>query len=161
MFVFTAKLNRKKAVLITAGLAVVLALIVLAVHAASSGKRTGTDPSESGINGTEDIVAYLAAFGWKVDPEPIETQSIVIPRRFSGVYADYVRLQKEQGYPIEDYAGIQAARHSFRVTNYPTGEKDIVADVVLFGRQIIAGDIQSTASDGFMRALKSPASPSV
>ncbi|MCR4771050.1 MAG: DUF4830 domain-containing protein [Oscillospiraceae bacterium] len=155
MFVFTAKLNRKKAVLITAGLAVVLALIVIAVHAASGGKKADMHPSESGIRGVEDIVAYLASLGWQVESEPIETQSIVIPRRFNGVYADYIKLQKEQGYPIENYAGMQAVRYSFRVTNYPTGEKDIVADVVLFGQEIIAGDVQSTASDGFMRPLRS------
>ena len=155
MFVFTAKLNRKKAVLITAGLAVVLALIVIAVHAATGGKKADMHPSESGIRGVEDIVAYLASLGWQVESEPIETQSIVIPRRFNGVYADYIKLQKEQGYPIENYAGMQAVRYSFRVTNYPTGEKDIVADVVLFGQEIIAGDVQSTASDGFMRPLRS------
>ena len=155
MFVFTAKLNRKKAVLIIAGLAVVLALIVIAVHAASGGKKADMHPSESGIRGVEDIVAYLASLGWQVESEPIETQSIVIPRRFNGVYADYIKLQKEQGYPIENYAGMQAVRYSFRVTNYPTGEKDIVADVVLFGQEIIAGDVQSTASDGFMRPLRS------
>ena len=139
---------------LTLTVAVVLALIVLAVHAASGGKKTDLHPSESGINGAQDIAAYLAALGWQVEPEPIETQSIVIPRQFNGVYADYIKLQKEQGYPIENYAGMQAVRYSFRVTNYPTGEKDIVADVVLFGSEIIAGDIQSTASDGFMRALK-------
>lgn len=153
MFVFTAKLNKKRAVLIIVCLALILTLTVIAVNA-SGAKKSGKRISESGIRGTDDIVAYLASLGWQVDPAPIETRTIVIPRQFKGVYADYIKLQKEQGYTIENYAGMQAVRYSFRVTNYPTGEEDIVADVVLFGQEIIAGDIQSTALDGFMRGLK-------
>ena len=29
---------------------------------------------------------------------PVETQEIVIPREFTGVYEDYVKLQNEQGF---------------------------------------------------------------
>ena len=45
--------------------------------------------------------------------------------------------------------------------NYPTGEKEIVADLVVSGQSIIAGDIQSTALDGFMTGLRPTASPGI
>lgn len=153
MFVFTAKLNKKKAVIAMVALALLLILTIILVN---SGGKSGSKSyiSESGIKTTDDVVSYLASLGWQVDPVPIETQEIVIPRQFNGVYREYVELQKAQGYTIADYGGMKATRHSFRVTNYPSGESDIVADVVVYGQQIIAGDIQSTAIDGFMRGLK-------
>ncbi len=36
----------------------------------------------------------------------------------------------------------------------PSGEENIVADLVVCGQTVIAGDIQSTAMDGFMTGLK-------
>jgi hypothetical protein len=40
---------------------------------------------------------------------------------------------------------MDAVRYTFRVLNYPSGEDNIVADVVVHGNTVIAGDIQSTA----------------
>ena len=49
---------------------------------------------------------------------------------------------------------MEARRYSFRVLNHPSGEENIVADLVVCGQTVIAGDIQSTAMDGFMTGLK-------
>ena len=163
MFVFTAKLNRRKAVLFLIAFALVLAAIILAVSL-RGGKENGRPartPAPTLVRTAGDAAAYLAALGWEVDPEPLEVREIVIPRSFSGVYADYVALQKQQGFPIEQYGGMDAVRYTFRVRNYPTGEKEIVADLVVSGQAIIAGDIQSTALDGFMTGLKPAASPGI
>ena len=77
----------------------------------------------------------------------------------SGVYADYAALQKKQGFPIEQYGGMDAVRYTFKVKNYPSNEKEVVADLVVSGQSVIAGDIQSTALDGFMTELKTFPSP--
>ena len=163
MFVFTAKLNRKKAVLFLIVFALILAAVILAVSFRGTGglPRSQHTPSPAVIRTAGDAAAYLAALGWEVDPEPVEVREIVIPRSFSGVYADYVALQKKQGFPIEQYGGMDAVRYTFKVKNYPTGEKEIVADLLVSGQAVIAGDIQSTALDGFMTGLKPSASPAI
>ena len=163
MFVFTAKLNRRKAVLFLIVFALILAAIIMAVSLRGTGgtPRSDRTPAPILVRTAGDAAAYLAALGWEVEPEPVEVREIVIPRSFSGVYADYVALQKKQGFPIEQYGGRDAVRYTFRVKNYPTGEKEIVADLVVSGQTVIAGDIQSTALDGFMTGLKPSASPGI
>ncbi len=162
MFVFTAKLNRKKAILAVIALALVLAaLILLAGLRGRNRTEKHGEGASMGVSDAAGAVRYLNSLGWEVDPEPLEVRELVIPRQFSGVYADYVQLQKKQGFPIEQYGGMDAVRYTFRVRNYPTGESEVVADLVVSGQTVIAGDIQSTALDGFMVGLKPTASPGI
>ena len=157
MFVFTAKLNRKKAVIFVIAFALLLVAIILAVSLRGVRRESRADTTAKpplAIRSEADAAAYLEALGWQVEPTPLEVQDIVIPREFRGVYADYVALQNQQGFPIEQYGGMDARRYTFRVLNYPTGEQEIVADLVVCGQAVIAGDIQSTALDGFMTGLK-------
>jgi len=153
MFILTAKINRKKVLTLIASVLVIVLALVLILVAIRAGAQAST--GQGSIKTNEDRVAYLNSLGWVVDEEPIETQEVVIPREFTGVYADYLNLQKKQGYPLEDYGGMAAVRYSYSVLNYRSGEKNIVADIIVFGQSVIAGDIQSTAIDGFMTALKS------
>ena len=155
MFVFTAKLNRKKMVFFVIALAVVLAAVILLVSLRSRHKPTqeGSDAPLS-VTDAAGAAAYLLSLGWQVEPQPLETKELVIPRSFTGVYADYAALQTAQGYPLTEYGGMKATRYTFRVCNYPSGEENIVADLVVCNGAVIAGDIQCTASDGFMVGLK-------
>lgn len=155
MFIFTAKLNKRKLVALILFLALALCAIILAVSL--RGLRSGGEREPvvaNTVRDSSDAARYLQALGWEVDPSPLEVKSIVIPRSFTGVYADYAALQKAQGYPLEEYGGKEAVRYSFRVNNYPTGESGIVADLVVCGQTVIGGDIQSTALDGFMTGLR-------
>ncbi len=155
MFVFTAKLNRKSAVAAVAALALVLIAVILLVGLRSiGGAEKEKTPAASGIADAAGAARYLASLGWQVEPQPLEVKELVIPRNFSGVYADYAALQARQGYPLAEYGGMEARRYSFRVLNHPSGEENIVADLVVCGQTVIAGDIQSTALDGFMTGLK-------
>ena len=155
MFVFTAKLNRKKAVVFVIALAVLLAAVILllSLRGRHSAPQEGVTAPLTVSNAT-DAAAYLSSLGWQTDPQPLETKELVIPRSFTGVYADYAALQTAQGYPIAEYGGMKATRYTFRVRNYPSGEENIVADLVVCNGTVIAGDIQCTASDGFMVGLK-------
>lgn len=155
MFVFTAKLNRKKAIVAVIILALLLAAAIILVSlrfkkAGGENRRTGTQ----GIANAADAVRYLNDLGWQVDAEPLEVKHLVIPRAFTGVYADYAALQSRQGFPIAEYGGMEAVRYTFRVRNHPSGGEDVVADLVVCGQTVIAGDVQSTALDGFMTGLK-------
>ena len=155
MFVFTAKLNRKSAVAAVAALALVLIAVILLVSLRSIGGSSAPKTQETGgITDAAGAARYLASLGWEVEPQPLEVKALVIPRSFSGAYADYASLQAKQGYPLAEYGGMEAKRYSFRVLNHPSGEENIVADLVVCGQTVIAGDIQSTALDGFMTGLK-------
>ena len=155
MFVFTAKLKRKSAVAAVVALALVLIAVILLVSLHSIGKgSTPKTPETGGITDAAGAARYLTGLGWEVDPQPLEIKDLVIPRSFSGVYADYAALQTKQGYPLAEYGGMEAKRYSFRVRNHPSGDENIVADLVVCGQTVIAGDIQSTALDGFMTGLK-------
>ncbi|MBR4655853.1 MAG: DUF4830 domain-containing protein [Oscillospiraceae bacterium] len=155
MFVFTAKLNRKSAVAAVAVLALALIAVILLVSLHGIGGKS--KPEKAGVGSiadAADAARYLAGLGWEVEPQPLEIRELVIPRSFSGVFADYAALQARQGYPLAEYGGMEAKRYSFRVLNHPSGEESIVADLVVCGQTVIAGDIQSTALDGFMTGLK-------
>jgi hypothetical protein len=152
MFVYTAKLNKRKALLSVIIAALVLALIIILVSVLRDGNNTAA--SEIVIKDSKDVVLYLSSMGWETEKEPLEVKEIVIPREFTGVYADYIELQRSQGYTIDQYGGLEATRYTFRVLNYPTNKKDIVADVIVHGTTVIAGDIQSTSINGFMTGLK-------
>ncbi len=147
MFVMTAKLNKKKltAILLALVLAIVAIVVAIGAIGGSSGGR---------ICSSEDAAAYLESLGWQVSKTPLEVQEIVIPRQFTGVYESYIQLQRKQGFKLEEYGGMSATRYSFSVLNYPGGEDNIVADIVVYGSDIIAGDVQSTAIDGFMEGLR-------
>ena len=154
MFVFTAKLNRKSAVAVVAALALLLIAVILLVSLRSIGGSGKAAQEPAGIADAEDAARYLAGLGWQVESQPLEIRELVIPRSFTGVYADYAALQAKQGYPLSEYGGMEARRYSFRVLNHPSGAETVVADLVVCGQTVIAGDIQSTALDGFMTGLK-------
>ena len=154
MFVFTAKLNRKSAVAAVVVLALLLIAVILLVSLRSIGGNGKPASEKTGVADAADAARYLSGLGWQVETQPLEIRELVIPRSFSGVYADYAALQAKQGYPLAEYGGMEARRYSFKVLNHPSGADSIVADLVVCGQTVIAGDIQSTASDGFMTGLK-------
>ena len=96
MFVFTAKLNRKSAVAAVVVLALLLIAVILLVSLRSIGGGKPA-PEKTGITDASDAARYLAGLGWQVEPQPLEIRELVIPRSFSGVYADYAALQTKQG----------------------------------------------------------------
>jgi hypothetical protein len=165
MFIFTAKLDKRKAVMSLIALAVVVCVLVIVVGRITN---QGTDTANIGRGVTEqaqiplspdnlltnsDIVKYLASLGWQVVETPIESADIVIPGEFTGVYADYAALQAKQGLNLANYSGRKATRYTYKVLNYPSSDEGIVADVIICGGSLIAGDIQNPGIDGFMQGL--------
>lgn len=157
MFVFTAKMDRKK--LLVAALiiiAVAAAILVLAViHGASSVQTLSTSAV---VKTNKQRVEYLESLGWEVASEPLDEQTIIIPEEFSAVYEEYNELQKSQGFDLTKYCGSEAKRYTYSVSNYPGAEEQVVADMIVYRGRVIAGDVQSTALDGFMQTLDFPKS---
>lgn len=155
MFVFTAKLNKKRLM----AAVIVFILIVAAILTVCVMKSAGaveTLSTSSVVKTNEQRIEYLKNLGWEVEPKPIDEQTIAIPTEFSDVYQEYNLLQAEQGFDLKEYAGVEAVRYTYNVLNHPTCADQVVADIIVYRGRVIAGDIQSTVLDGFMSTLVFP-----
>jgi hypothetical protein len=149
MIIKTFKWNRRMCVTILLILGLVLCAVVLLAGVWSRSDKN----ADKALRTNEDRVSYLENLGWEVAPEPIETREIVIPQELSGVFEQYNELQKQQGFDLSRHTGSNATLYSYQVTNYPS-EGTVLANIYLIRYHVIAGDIHSTALDGFMHALK-------
>ena len=152
MFMFTAKLDKRKIII---ALCVVVAIIAALVLFFGGGKDVQTATFDKVVKHNKARVAYLESFGWEVDPEPIDTQTVLIPRTMSDTYEKYNEIQLAQGFDLSEYGGMEAVRYTYSVKNYPE-QSDVVADIIVFRNHVIAGDVQSVALDGFMHGLALP-----
>ena len=103
---------------------------------------------------TEERVAYLEELGWCVDPESESAQTVCIPGEFSDVYTRYNELQQQQGFDLRDYAGKECTLYSYQVTNALYDDTLVLADLYIKNDRVIAGDIHSTALNGFMVGIR-------
>lgn len=152
MFIFTAKFDKNKVIVA----ALVLFVIIAAVVILSSGSKEEVITTSATVKSNTERVDFLKSFGWEVSDDPIEEQSVIIPKTFSDVYSDYNELQTSQGFDLTEYAGLEATRYTYEVLNYPNADSKVVADIIVYRNKVIAGDIQSVSLSGFMTGLKYP-----
>lgn len=150
---FTAKLNRKK-LFITAVIFILLIAALIFLYSSSSSVETGAFSTV--VKNNSQRVEYLNSFGWEVVSEPLEEETVIIPRKLTDVYAEYNEIQRAQGFDLAEFGGMEAVRYTYKVTNYPN-ENNVVADIIVFRNEVIAADVQSTSLDGFMHGLQLPA----
>jgi hypothetical protein len=156
MFIFTAKFNKRKAIAAVLVLAAVLVAIVLIAGNANNSNAKETAALSAVVKNNEQRVNYLKALGWEVEQNVLEQQKIVIPRKFTDVYKKYNEIQLAQGFDLSKFGGVEAMRYTYKVLNYPEATATVVADIIVFKNEVIAGDIQSNALDGFMAGLAFP-----
>ena len=97
-------------------------------------------------------VAFLESFGWQVQTEPTETREVMIPAQFNDVYTAYNVMQQAQGFDLKPYAGEICTQYLYKVENYPD-ETEVYATLLVYGDQIIGGDLASSQVDGFMHGF--------
>lgn len=169
MFIFTAKLSRKKillgaaaavALVLTAGVGVRLAGDVAAIGiwktdtqaVSGSGEETAETVSTLALT-NEERIAYLQACGWEVDANSCVIQEVIIPSDFDETYQSYAELQAKQGFDLEKLKGKRVKQITYKVTNYPE-EGEVIAELLVYRGNIVAGDICSMKIDGgFTRGL--------
>lgn len=137
---FKPKLTRKSAVFIIIAAAALLAVIVLIC-------------SGGGLDTPEERAEYLASLGWEVDLSTEEERAVTLPSSLDGVLLTYNELQKQQGFDLTPYAGEDCRSYSYAVTNYPSGESGVIAQLIIHDGEVIAGDIHSSALGGFMHGI--------
>ena len=155
MFVISAKLTKKKALIAILILAVILAAVIIIAGRHNGGSENASALSAV-VKNNKERVEFIRSLGWEIDENPIDEQTVVIPQRFGDVYADYVELQKSQGFNLEDFGGLEVKRYTYEIKNYPTDDTSVVLDLLVYRNRVIGGDVQSTSIDGFMHGLSYP-----
>lgn len=159
VWIMTAKIPRRKlAIGATAAALLCCAALVVSFgnHAVQEVSASATTPSPKGIKNNEDRVEYLQSYGWEVVEEPVATQELLIPEEMDDSYTDYLALQREQGFDLGKYAGKRVKRYTYEVTNYPTGEAGVQANLLIYKNKVVGGEVLSPQADGFLHGLTRP-----
>ena len=158
MFIFTARLNRKR---LAAG---ATALILLCGAALAIG-RTDSDTSINAaassaaptkVKTNEDRIAYLEHYGWQVCPEPVSVEELLIPETFDASYEEYLSLQQSQGFDLTELCGKRVKRCTYEITNYPTGETGVQISILIYKNKVVGGEVLSPQLNGFLHGLERP-----
>ena len=164
MFIYSAKLNKKKLAAILIGAAAVILILIL-VLARGGHSETDHDAQRdeqlkllqsSRLETNEERLTLLTALGWDVSGQPAEEVEVRIPSEFSEVYEKYNLIQKEQGLNLEKHRGEKAMRYTYQIVNHPSGETNVRATLLIRNNKLIGGDVCSTRLDGFMHTLLMP-----
>ncbi len=157
MFIFTARLDRRRLIL-----GIIAAVLLCGGAVAISLLLRGTGESVSAIGGEKvrtnaDRIAYLERCGWTVDPESAQSEELIIPEEFDETYEQYLKLQSDQGFDLSRYCGKRVKRYTYAITNYPTGEEGVQASLLIYKNTVIGGEVLSSKLDGFIHGLELPA----
>lgn len=154
MFVFSFKASNKKLVFLVI---IILFIIIGAILYATSNHSKNTNDTNVAnviVENNEQRIAFLKSFGWNVSSEAVEIVEVAIPAEFSDVYRNYNKIQKEQGFDLENYKGKRVKRYTYEVNNYPTQQEGVRANLLVYNNKIIGGDICSIQLNGFMHGFK-------
>ena len=107
------------------------------------------------IKTEQDVANFLAQFGWQVEGKAIEVKDVTVPGEFDKVYAGYNQIQLAQGLDLTRYKGKDVTRYTFKVVNYPGYEGTVYANVLVFRKKVIGGDLCSAEiTNGFVQGFE-------
>lgn len=141
------KLGRKTAICIVLVIAAVLCLMVVI-------RGIDRNAARGKVSDIDSAAEYLLALGWEVDKGSCQMQETALPEYFDSTFAAYNKLQIEQGFDLEKFSGKAIIVYTFRVTNYPNTDGDVLACLMTCKNRVIGGDIHSAELGGFMHALQ-------
>lgn len=156
MFIVSMKANKKKIFLVMVALILLVFGAFLYANKNSSLKANQHKVASYIVENNQQRIDYLKTFGWIVTDEACEIVEVAIPTEFNDVYQKYNKIQKEQGFDLEQYKGKRAKRFTYEVKNYPNQPEYVRANLLIYNNQIIAGDISSLQLDGFMHGFTMP-----
>ena len=155
MFICTVRANTLKFFGVIAASLVVLCAIILMIpeYTPVSTKAIAAASSQYSydrIKTNDDIVGFLAQFGWEVEKEPLEEVQIRIPAEFDKVMNSYNELQRNQGLDLSKYRSREVTRYTYRVKNFPDYSGTVMANVIVYKNRVIGGDLCSSDVTGFI-----------
>ena len=110
--------------------------------------------SYTGIKTEEDRVDFLKQFGWEVKAEPVEVCEVTIPAEFDKIFTGYNEIQKRQGLDLSDYKKKKVMRYTYEVTNYEGEEGVVYANILVYRKRVIGGDVCSADVKGFIHGFE-------
>lgn len=153
MVIMTAKLPKRRTLLIIALCVLAVVVLALCLRGADTDGETPQPPAAADTN--EARIDFLAGFGWQVEPEPVQQQQVRVPSEPGEVFLRYNELQRAQGYDLLQYQGQELTRCVYRITNYPQ-PGTYYATLLLLDGKIVGADVASSAKDGVMHTLTYP-----
>ena len=161
MFVYSFKASTLKFIGVVSVCVVVLIALVFLVPTYS--KETTAEIalmneniSFNNVKSSSDGKKFLSQYGWSVDEIVVEECQVTIPKDFDKVMTTYNEIQKQQGLDLSKYAKKTAQRYTYKVTNYPSYEGTVYANIIVYKDKVIAGDICSADAKGFIHTLPMP-----
>ena len=151
MLIWTARLTRKKA-----AAAVILAGALLCALILFLGRPLEEEVPPADLTTNEARIAYLGDWGWKVEPEPVETLQFLLPETLDEPYLSYNVLQKSQGFDLAECCGKQVSRYTYAVTNYPQQQEGAQVNLYVCEGMPVAGDVCCSGENGFRNPLAYP-----
>ena len=151
MMVMTAKVDKKKILLILGLAALILALLLML-----PGRGNAQTTAGGSLATNTARVEFLKSLGWEVAAAPVESGQVRIPEGTDEVFTRYNELQKSQGYDLTPYAGKTATRYVYQINNYPGATDPVYATLLIRKDQIIGGDITDTTPGGRITGFSKP-----
>jgi hypothetical protein len=105
------------------------------------------------MSSNAERVAFLNEQGWIVKPDPVSTEEVAIPTEWGSDFAEYLALEKSQGFDLEKYAGETAEVFTYDVLNYPDYPENVTANMIVKDGKLIGGEVMLNTADGFIQAL--------
>lgn len=150
MVVMTAKVNKKRILLVLGAL---IALIVL-LCMITGGKEDSAQTEPVSLRTNDARVQYLEDCGWDVVVSPVKTQQVLIPTDSSEVFGRYNALQISQGFDLTKYAGKTVMQYVYEIENYPNASDPVYATLLLYDNRVIGGDVTDTSAGGVVQGLR-------
>lgn len=158
MFIYTAKVSKKKVItgVLIVG-AIIMAIILLrpTPDAYTTLSKEHEDAimtaiTISNIETNEDRRIFLSEQGYECSENEISVKQVQIPKEFNQTYTEYNQMQLSQGFDLSKFQGKTVDIYTYQILNYPDATEDIFANIIIYNKKIIGGDIQSSSLDGFM-----------
>lgn len=136
--------------------AVLCCALALLLVLAGCGKKQAEPKEPVPAATNEQRITFLNGLGWKVDPEPLETLAMRLPRELGEEYGDYLKLQDEQGLPFAKCAGQTVSRYTYKVNNYPGYDGPVQINLWVCDGMLSGGDLIAPGEKGFTAGLTFP-----
>jgi len=157
MFIYSLKASTIKFfAVVCVALATLITLIAFIPVAAVDDVAASADADidYSGIKTNEDRIKFLAQFGWQVNPEAVQSVEVTIPEDFDKIFTAYNELQKRQGLDLTKFKKKNVQRYTYEITNYDGYDSVVYANILVYRNKVIAGDVCSADTKGFMHGLQ-------
>lgn len=119
------------------------------------GNHTASLPSNANAkikcSTTEERVDYIESLGWKTDSKE-NSKQITIPQSFNNIYTEYNKIQKKQGFDLEEYKGKKATIYTYNIVNHE--RNGVIADLIVVDDVLVGADLcDASVDNGFLVGL--------